>query len=81
MEKTIPQLRFLLQKLSPGESFQITYLGGEPLLYPEGIRLLAQFLDEEGQRLQLQIRHRIVTNFSAEAEGMSAEKVVAQLLK
>lgn len=62
VEKTIPQLRFLLGKLSPGERFQITYLGGEPLLYPEGIRLLGEFLDQEGQRLQLQIHHRIVTN-------------------
>lgn len=62
VEKTLPQLQYLLGKLSPGETFQVTYLGGEPLLYPEGIRLLASFLNEEAERLQIEIKHRIVTN-------------------
>lgn len=71
VEKTLPQLQFLLAKLSPGETFQVTYLGGEPLLYPEGIRLLASFLDEEALRLQIKIKHRIVTNGTL----LSAENV------
>jgi uncharacterized protein len=62
VEKTLPQLKFLLAQLKSGETFQITYLGGEPLLYPEGIQLLGQFLNGEGSRLGIQIRHRIVTN-------------------
>jgi len=62
VEKTIPQLKFLLDKLAPEETFQITYLGGEPLLYPEGIQILGQFLNEESEKRAIQIKHRIVTN-------------------
>lgn len=62
VEKTLPQLGYLLSKLSPSSSFQITYLGGEPLLYPEGIKLIAAYLNEKGPELGIAIRHRIVTN-------------------
>lgn len=44
VEKTLPQLKFFLEKLSSGDSFKIVFLGGEPLLYPEGIRAIAQYV-------------------------------------
>lgn len=62
VEKTLPQLSFLLDKLESGDQFTITYLGGEPLLYPEGIQLIAEFLQQKGQEKNLKIKHRIVTN-------------------
>lgn len=62
IEKTLPQLNFLLEKLEEGDSFTITYLGGEPLLYPEGIQLIAEFLDGKSKEKNLSIKHRIVTN-------------------
>ena len=62
VEKTLPQLGFLLGKLEAGDTFTITYLGGEPLLYPEGIQLIAEFLETEAKAKNLEIKHRIVTN-------------------
>jgi uncharacterized protein len=32
VEKTLPQIRFFIEKLSPNETFYINFLGGEPLL-------------------------------------------------
>lgn len=62
VEKTLPQMKFILDKLEEGDLFTITYLGGEPLLYPEGIQLIADFLEEKGKEKGLTIKHRIVTN-------------------
>ena len=60
--QTIPQLEFFMGQLQPGEEFRLTFLGGEPLLYPDGLKILgevAQTLASEG-KLQLQIV--VVTN-------------------
>lgn len=44
VEKTIPQLKFFLDKVPNGGTFHITFLGGEPLLYPEAIELIADYV-------------------------------------
>ncbi|MFN7454559.1 MAG: radical SAM protein [Pseudobdellovibrionaceae bacterium] len=62
IEKTIPQLRFFLDKLDAEETFSVNLLGGEPLLYPEGVRLIAEYLREETQKRQLQLELSITTN-------------------
>ncbi len=62
VEKTIPQLRFFLDRLSPHENFKITFLGGEPLLYPDGIRALADYVKEACAVRELGCSFSIVTN-------------------
>jgi uncharacterized protein len=44
IEKTLPQLKFFLEKLPPTASFGISFLGGEPLLYAEGLELIADYI-------------------------------------
>lgn len=43
--KTVPQLQFFLSQLAPQESFHITFLGGEPLLYPQGIKQIVDYVN------------------------------------
>lgn len=62
VEKTLPQLRSLMQRAESGRAFQITFLGGEPLLYPEGIRILAEVAREEAKALDLDLQFVVVTN-------------------
>jgi uncharacterized protein len=62
VEKTLPQLASFMEKLSPGETFRINFVGGEPLLYPEGIKLLADYVREKGQTLKLNTKFKLVTN-------------------
>ncbi|GIL17662.1 MAG: thioether cross-link-forming SCIFF peptide maturase [Oligoflexia bacterium] len=62
VEKTIPQLRFLLEKVPAGESFKITFLGGEPLLYPEAIDMIAESAQEIATQKQIRLSFTVVTN-------------------
>ncbi len=62
VEKTLPQLKFFLDKLNSGESFHITFLGGEPLLYPEGIRLIADYVKLSTAGKDIHTSFSIVTN-------------------
>ncbi len=62
VEKTLPQLASFMEKLSPGETFRINFVGGEPLLYPEGIKLLADYVREKGRSLELKTKFKLVTN-------------------
>lgn len=62
VEKTLPQLKFFLDKLENGESFQINFLGGEPLLYPEGIREIGRYVQLAIAGRNIAPRFSIVTN-------------------
>lgn len=60
VDKTIPQLRMLMERAEG--SFQITFLGGEPLLYPDGIKILADVAKQIATERNLKLRLGIVTN-------------------
>ncbi len=62
VEKTIPQLKFLLKRVEQGGHFQVTFIGGEPLLYPEGIQILADFVREESKARSITNEFIVVTN-------------------
>lgn len=62
IDKTLPQLRFFLGKLQPGDEFRLTFLGGEPLLYPEGIELIVDDVNEFAARKNLHVQFVVVTN-------------------
>lgn len=62
VDKTIPQLQFLMRRVQDGGHFQVTFLGGEPLLYPEGIRILAEVVREECAKRGISNEFIVVTN-------------------
>lgn len=62
VEKTLPQLKFFLEKIPHGCSFRITFLGGEPLLYPEGIEEIAKYVQLVSAERNIQAQFSIVTN-------------------
>lgn len=62
IEKTFPQIKMLMDKIPDGKNFYVTYVGGEPLLYPEGIAALCQYITEEAQIRNIQPQFGLVTN-------------------
>lgn len=62
VEKTLPQLKFFINKLAPGDRFHISFLGGEPLLYPEGIQLVCEYVTELALEKKLHLTFKITTN-------------------
>ncbi len=62
VEKTLPQLQFFLQKLPAGSPFHITFLGGEPLLYPEAMELIADYVLAQAQEKSIRASFSVVTN-------------------
>lgn len=64
IEKTLPQIKFFIEQLSPTDSFHIIFLGGEPLLYPEAISAIAEYTQNLGQAKgpDFKTSFRIITN-------------------
>jgi uncharacterized protein len=62
VQKTLPQLNFFMDRLSSGETFSINLLGGEPLLYPEGVKTIAQHCHGEAEKRGLRVQLSITTN-------------------
>lgn len=62
LKKALPQLHWFLEKGSPGDTFLINFLGGEPLLYPEIIREVGTRALEWATQIQVNLRFSVVTN-------------------
>lgn len=62
IEKVIPKLALLVERLALNSNFKITFLGGEPLLYPKGIRLVADYMTQVSVKKQINIQFNLVTN-------------------
>lgn len=60
IERTLPQLKFFLDRLPPKVSFNVSFLGGEPLLYAEGIELVAKYIAEVAP--DREVHYGIITN-------------------
>ncbi len=74
IEKTIPQLQWLLAKVPAGEVFTVTFLGGEPLLYPKVIQALCEFATEFAEQHEISVRFAVVTN------GTLINRTILQML-
>lgn len=61
-EKIQAQLRTYIQATPNGETFDITFFGGEPLLAPDTIRSLARYAELLGAGQRIQLRFRVITN-------------------
>jgi uncharacterized protein len=62
LEKTLPQVTYLINKLQPGAFFEITFLGGEPLLYPEAMKSIADHAKEVAAARGVEIGFNVITN-------------------
>lgn len=62
VEKTLPQIKFFLNKVPEGETFSIKFLGGEPLLYPDGIQEVGNYVRMIAAERNIQASFGIVTN-------------------
>lgn len=62
VEKTLPQLKFFLEKLKEGSTFSLSFVGGEPLLYPEAIRLIYDYVMLQTAGKNIRSRFMITTN-------------------
>lgn len=64
VEKVLPQILFFMNKLKEGENFHITFLGGEPLIYPEAIQLIANYVNTIANQKYLTSSFNVITNAS-----------------
>lgn len=62
VEKTIPQIKFFLERIPEGETFRIQFLGGEPLLYPDGIQEIGNYVRMVAAERNIKAQFSIVTN-------------------
>lgn len=62
VEKTLPQIQFFLQQLPKGETFHISFLGGEPLLYPEAVKALGLYTMQEAEKKGITASFKVTTN-------------------
>jgi uncharacterized protein len=62
VEKTLPQIRFFLDQLGHGSAFHISFLGGEPMLYPEALKAIADYTKEEALKKNISVTFKITTN-------------------
>jgi len=62
VEKTLPQIKFFMDRLQDGDIFSIKFVGGEPLLYTDGILAVAEYVNEMAQVKRLKPQYSIVTN-------------------
>lgn len=62
VEKTLPQLKYFIERVPAGGRFNITFLGGEPLLYPDGIQEIGNYVRLMTAGQNIQASFSIVTN-------------------
>lgn len=62
VEKTLPQIKFLLDQLKEGQKFSITFVGGEPLLHPDAVFAIYQYAQSESKKRGIIPGMTVVTN-------------------
>lgn len=62
LEKSLPQISWFISRCLPGERFQINFLGGEPLLYPDVIRSIIEESKKKAELAEIALRFAVVTN-------------------
>ena len=76
IEKTLPQITWMLEKVPRGESFGINFLGGEPLLYPEALEMIGDHASEIAKTKGILLTLGVTTNGT-----LINEKVVSLFAK
>lgn len=62
VEKTLPQLRFFLESLKSGSHFNLSFVGGEPFLYPEAMKLIYDYILLQTAERDITCKFMVTTN-------------------
>lgn len=62
VERTLPQIKFFMDRLPQNSAFNISFVGGEPLLYPEAIAAIYDYVVNEAKSKNTRARFMITTN-------------------
>jgi uncharacterized protein len=62
IEKTLPQLKFFIEKLKENQKFTISFVGGEPLLYPEAVKSIYDYVVSLQAEKKFSPQFSLVTN-------------------
>lgn len=62
VEKTLPQLKFFLDQLRPHTTFKLSFVGGEPFLYPEAMKAIYDYVQEQAAIRQVHCQFMVTTN-------------------
>ncbi len=62
VEKTLPQLKFFLEQLPNGSPFNLSFVGGEPFLYPEAMKIIYDYIQSESIGRNIQCKFMVTTN-------------------
>jgi uncharacterized protein len=73
VEKTIPQLEFFLKKIPKGKKARLTYLGGEPLLYPEVLFAIVDYVQTFADSNLITVDHSLITNGTLLTESIAKD--------
>jgi uncharacterized protein len=62
VEKTLPQLKFFLESLKEKSQFNLSFVGGEPFLYPEAMKAIYDYVLAEAKPRQMTCQFMVTTN-------------------
>ena len=66
IEKTLPQIQWLLERVPQDGTFSINFLGGEPLLYPEALSAIGEYAlgltQNDYKHKNIKLGFNVVTN-------------------
>lgn len=62
IEKTLPQLKYLIEKVPANRKFHISFVGGEPFLYLEALAAIVDYTTEIGAQKFVDVSYTVTTN-------------------
>ncbi|MBC7741639.1 MAG: radical SAM protein [Bdellovibrionaceae bacterium] len=75
VEKTLPQLKFFLESLKDGSVFNLSFVGGEPFLYPQAMKVIYDYVLAQTAGRKIECRFMVTTN------GTLITDAVVEMLK
>jgi uncharacterized protein len=62
IDKAVPALQKIMDRIPNGGEFTVTFVGGEPLLYPDGIKILVDHCRNSLSPRDIRLQFRLITN-------------------
>ncbi len=62
VEQTLPQLKFFLESLKDGSPFNLSFVGGEPFLYPEAMKSIYDYILQQTAGRNILCKFMVTTN-------------------
>jgi uncharacterized protein len=75
IEKTLPQLKFFLENLKSGSQFNLSFVGGEPFLYPEAMKVIYDYILLQTAGKNISCKFMVTTNGT-----LISDKVIEMLM-